>query len=173
MPVVSSILLAIAVAASAAPKPTVASQAAIVKALQPKATSPAYAEALLKLAELRTQARDLKGALEAARQAATAFDQQVELHKVLSEVLPDLVNAKAERAAALQLGLRRDEAFFAVAEAARALGEDAVAVKHYVLLIQSQADQPRGIAAYAALKAMGWAAQPAGNPTAAQTVSPP
>jgi hypothetical protein len=139
----------------------IAAQEARVKALAAHRHRPAYAEALLALARLRREAGDARGALAGAREAAAAFDAQVELHKSLSDVLPTYDDARAERAAALALGLRRDEAFFLVAELAQATGDEATAVRHYVLLVQSQADQPRGREAYAALRRLGWAASPA------------
>lgn len=163
--------------AGAAPtgRPALDAQAARVKGLEGQKHRPAYAEAQLALAALRRGAGDLKGALAAAREAAAAFDAQVELHKALSDALPVYDDARAERAAALALGLRRDEAFFQVAELARATGDEALAVRHYVLLVQSQADQPRGREAYAALRKLGWAASPApagGPPAPVPTPSP-
>ena len=148
-------------AAAAPAKAAVEAQANRVKALASKRHRPAYAEAQLTLARLRRDTGDLRGALAAAREAATAFDALVELHKALSDALPAYDDARAERAAALALGLRRDEAFFQVAEVALALGDEGLAVRHYVLLVQSQADQPRGREAYDALRRLGWAATPA------------
>lgn len=121
---------------------------------------PSFAEDQMALALRRRAARDWKGALAAAREAASAFDAQVELHKALSEALPALDDARAERATALTLGLRRDEAFELVAELAEATHDLDLAVRHYVMLVQSQADQPRGHAAYAALRRLRWAATP-------------
>ena len=121
---------------------------------------PAWAEAQLAEAEALRAQGDARRALARARAAAQAFDAQVELHKTLSEALPTLADAKAERAAALALGLRRDEATFLAAELARALGDDDAAIQGYVHVVQSQADTPRGRSAYAALQALGWAAVP-------------
>lgn len=152
--------------AQAADQAAVDAQAARVKALTGQRHRPAYGEALIALAALKRRAGDTRGALAAAREAAAAFDAQVELHKALADTLPAYDEARAERRAALTLGLRRDDAFQLVAELAEATRDEALAIRHYVLLVQSQADQPRGREAYAALRRLGWAASPApGNPT--------
>ncbi len=146
--------------AAAATAPSGARLAHAGRGVADRSLFPAYAEDRMALAARRRAARDLKGALTAAREAAAAFDAQVELHKALSDALPVYDDARAERAAALALGLRRDEAFALVAELAEATFDLDLAVRHYVMLVQSQADQPRGRAAYEALHRLRWAASP-------------
>lgn len=153
-PLLRAVVGALVVVGAAGFGPTPAGAAAEAAVFQKQA------EEKLALAMKKRAARDPKGALAAAREAAAAFDAQVELHKALSDALPVYDDARAERAAALALGLRRDEAFALVAELAEATGDRALAVRHYVMLVQSQADQPRGREAYAALKRLGWAASP-------------
>ncbi len=131
-------------------------QAGKVRSLSREKFRPAFAEALMALARLKREAGERRGALHDAREAAAAFDTQVEMHKTLSEALRELKDAQAERSVALQLGLKRDEAFFLVAELAGEIGEIDTAIKHYVLVVQSQPDQPRGHEAYARLQGLGW-----------------
>lgn len=145
----------------ATPKPDpVEEQALRVRGLAREKHRPAYAEGLLKLAALKRDAGDRRGALNAARESSDAFDTLVELHKTLSEGLHTYDEARAERAMALQLGLRRDEANFLVGDLAAALGEADIAIKHYIMVVQSQGDLPRGQEAYAALRRLGGATPP-------------
>jgi hypothetical protein len=147
----------------AVPAP-VAEQLAHLKTLERAQLRPAYAEAQLELARRWREAGDARQALTAAMAASKAFDRQVEAHKALSEVLTPYERARAERAAAHDLGVQRDRANFLVGELARAAGDDDTAITHYVLVIQSQPDQPLGQDAMAALVAMGFSA-PAPSPT--------
>lgn len=150
-------------AAKAAPKasPTPAVPSAIaeqLKAVEGLASAqlrPAYAEAQLELAKRYQAHGQTRPALAAARVASQAFDRQVELHKSLSETLVPYEWARAERAKAHDLGIRRDRANFTIGELARALGDDDTAITHFVMVVQSQPDQPLGQDALAALVAMG------------------
>ena len=143
--------------------PAITEQLTVLKGLGSAQLRPAYAEAQLELAR-RYQAAGLsREAIAAAKAASSAFDRQVEIHKTLSEQLTPYERARAVRAVAHDLGVKRDRANFYVAELARASGDDDTAITHYVLVIESQPDQPLGQDALAALVAMGVVA-PAPSP---------
>lgn len=148
-------------AAAATPAPAVAAAKARLKALEKAQLTPAYGDAQLALATAYRANGQLAPALAAAQAAAAAFDQQVELHKSLSEVVMTYELARSERAAARQAGLKRDEAFFLVGGLARALGNPDLAIRHYAMVVQSQPDQPLGAKALAELTALGFVALPA------------
>lgn len=147
----------------AVPAP-IAEQLKAVEALASAQLRPAYAEAQLELAKRYQAHGQTRPALAAARVASQAFDRQVELHKSLSETLVPYEWARAERAKAHDLGVRRDRANFTIGELARALGDDDTAITHFVMVVQSQPDQPLGQDALAALVAMGVVA-PAPSPS--------
>jgi histidinol-phosphate/aromatic aminotransferase/cobyric acid decarboxylase-like protein len=140
--------------------PAIAEQLAEVQRLSQAQLRPAYAEAQLELARRYRTAGQLKAALVAAQAASEAFDRQVEVHKSLSELIAPYERARVERATAHDLGLQRDRANFLIAELARGLGQEDLAITHYVMVIQSQPDQPLGQDALEALAAMGFAAPP-------------
>jgi hypothetical protein len=143
---------------------TIAEQLKAVEGLMSAQLRPAYAEAQLELAKRYQAHGQIRPALAAARVASQAFDRQVELHKSLSETLVPYEWARAERAKAHDLGIRRDRANFTVGELARALGDDDTAITHFVMVVQSQPGQPLGQDALAALVAMGVVA-PAPTPS--------
>jgi tetratricopeptide (TPR) repeat protein len=147
----------------AVPAP-IAEQLKAVEGLANAQLRPAYAEAQLELAKRYQAHGQTRSALAAARVASQAFDRQVELHKSLSETLVPYERARAERATAHDLGVRRDRANFTIGELARALGDDDTAITHFVMVVQSQPDQPLGQDALAALVAMGVVA-PAPSPS--------
>lgn len=149
--------------------PAIAEQQALVKRAAASRYQPAYAEALLELAHRYRQAGQAKNALKAAQEASDAFDQLVEVHKGLSDVLLEFERARAERRLAHDFGLRRDEAIFFTAELARAQGDADLAAKNYLTVVESEPDQPLGQKALAQLTAMGIAA-PA--PSAAPSADP-
>jgi tetratricopeptide (TPR) repeat protein len=156
------------VAPKASPTPAVPApiveQLKAIEGLANAQLRPAYAEAQLELAKRYKAHGQTRLALAAARVASQAFDRQVELHKSLSETLVPYERARAERATAHDLGVRRDRANFTIGELARALGDDDTAITHFVMVVQSQPDQPLGQDALAALVAMGVVA-PAPSPS--------
>lgn len=146
--------------------PAIAEQQAVVARLAKSQLRAAYGEAQLELARRYKAAGQLHEALTAAQAASTAYDRQVEVHKDLSELILPYERARVERATAHDLGLQRDRANFLIAELARSLGDDDLAISHYVMVVQSQPDQPLGQDALAALTAMGFAAPPQPSPSA-------
>lgn len=160
-----SLLLALALAspAAAAVPAIAAQQSAVAKAASAK-LRPAYAQALLTLSRSYQKAGRLADAARTAQQAATAFDALVELHKGLSDALPDAGRATAERHLARDYGIRRDRATFLAAECARALGQDDAAIRAYARVVESEAELPLGQQAFDRLAAMGVAASAPAKP---------
>lgn len=138
----------------------VAQQQARVQVLAKEKLRPTYAAALLELARRQAAAGDQRLAIATAREAIAAFDRLVELHKTLSEALTNPDQARAERAAARSLALQRDQAIWLVAELAEKQSDADMAIAHYVMIVQSQADTALGREAYAALGALRWSASP-------------
>ncbi|HEY9721679.1 MAG TPA: tetratricopeptide repeat protein [Oscillatoriaceae cyanobacterium] len=155
----SSLLLALAFASPAfASTPAIAPQQAAVAKASVAKLRPAYAQALLALGRSYRHAGRLAEAAKTAQQAADAFDALVELHKHLSDALPDSGRATAERHLARGFGVQRDQAMFLTAECARALGHDDDAIRAYALVVESEAELPLGRQALDRLTAMGVAA---------------
>lgn len=160
--------LAIAPAGQAAPPTPAPAQARPAPTLLP-----AYARARLEAARGHQQAGRLAAARAEAIAAASAFAAQVELHKQISEVVGTYELMRAERGAAREAAIARDEAHFLVAELARAQGDVDQAVRHYAMVVQSQPDQPIGQRAIAALAAIGFLASPLpASPTPSESPRP-
>lgn len=151
--------------ALAAAKPSV-SPALLAKVEQARKTRlrPAFPDALLELATAYRAAGRLKEAHAAAREAAGAYDAQLELHHELSEAVSDPVRGRAERAAAHELGQARDKARFLAAEIARQMGDENLAIPDYVLVARSQPEEALGRDALTALGQLGWLHAPLAEP---------
>lgn len=134
---------------------------------------PAPARARLEAARGHQQAGRLAAAQAEALAAASAFDAQVELHKQISDAVGTYELMRAERAAAREAALARDEAHFLVADLARAQGDLDQAIRHYAMVVQSQPEQPIGKRALAALATLGFLASPMpASPTPSESPRP-
>jgi tetratricopeptide (TPR) repeat protein len=158
--------LLIAASSHTAPKPApvpapVASAKKNVDTAAKTRLRPAYPEALLAYAKALRANNQLKPAYDAADQAAKAFDEQLELHRELSEAVADANRGRAERSAARELGQQRDAARFLAAQIAEQMGDENLAIPAYLLVVRSQPDEGLGLEALAALKALGWLRSPA------------